>query len=112
MIGVLQDPHFTYALSGVEIGHRPIDVEEHGLNHFLSFAWVAHDPERHIEKKTMISVEQNRKRSLAASCDMLHQLLVGEFGIVLALRSLFHRGCHCYGTERMTFNFRKRWLIF
>src|SRR5713226_4277282 len=86
MIGILQDPHFEYALARVKIRHRPINVQKNRLNDLLSLAWIAHDSERHVENEMLIAVKESREGVLAAECHTLHKLFIGELTEVFGLQ--------------------------
>ena len=86
MIGILQDPHFEYALARVKIRHSPINVEKNGLNNLLGFAWIADDSERHVENEMVVSIKENSDSVLAASGHTLHKLFVGELEEVFGLQ--------------------------
>src|SRR5437667_5674364 len=85
MIGILQDPHFEYALARVKIRHSPINVQENRLDNLLGFAWIADDSERHVENEMVIPVKESREGVLAADCHMLHKLFIGELEEVFGL---------------------------
>src|SRR6266550_2432249 len=86
MIGILQDPHFEYALASVEIRHRPINVQKNRLDNLLGFAWIADDSECYVENKVPIAVKESREGVLAADCHMLRKLFIGELEEVLGLQ--------------------------
>src|SRR5713226_5269409 len=87
MIGILQDPHFEYALARVKIRHRSEDIEENCLNDFLSFAWVPNDSECHAECKMLIPVKENCHGVMAARRHILRELFVRELTKVFGFKS-------------------------
>ena len=86
MIGILQDPHFEYALARVKIRHCPINVQKNSLDNFLGFAWIADDSERHVENEMVIAVKKSCDCVLAADCHTLHKLFIGELEEVFGLQ--------------------------
>src|SRR6267143_5619305 len=86
MIGILQDPHFEYALARVKIRHSPINVQENRLDNLLGFAWIADDSECYVENKMVIAVKEGGDGVLAADCHTLHELFIGELTEVFGLQ--------------------------
>src|SRR6266851_4685301 len=85
MIGILQDPHFEYALATVKIRHRPINVQENRLNNLLSFARIPDDSECYVENKMLIAVKESGDSVLAADCHTFHELFIGDLEEVFGL---------------------------
>src|SRR6266852_1914304 len=86
MIGILQDPHFEYALARVKIRHRAENIEKNSLNDFLSLAGVAHDSECYVENEMLITVKESGDGVLAADCHTLHKLFIRELTEVFGLQ--------------------------
>src|SRR6266403_1636088 len=86
MIGILQDPHFEYALARVKIRHSPINVQENRLDNLLGFAWIADDSECYVENEMVIAIKESGDGVLAANGHTLHKLFVGELTEVFGLQ--------------------------
>jgi hypothetical protein len=64
VIGVLQKPHFEYALARIEVRHGAINVEEYRLDDFFSFTGIAHNPKGHIKDEPMVAIKENSESVL------------------------------------------------
>src|SRR6266567_914148 len=108
MIGILQDPHFEYALARVKIRHSPINVQENRLDNFLGFAWIADDSKRHVENEMVIAVKESREGVLAANRHTLHKLFIGELEEVFGLQPNRLRETHFPSTSQISLGTQPR----
>jgi len=59
VVRILHQPHLSIAFEGVELCHRAINIQEHGLRNILRLAEVADNPQRNAQDQLLVAVEED-----------------------------------------------------